>query len=122
MSEPMISSLEEALLLLNKWQSESTRIVLLQTFMCPPAQDSPLLSGVMSRTTGRIAAIEEASGTFTFVSDNDDFVMVSPTGCTFGYNASVPLPPKLQAVLPAKWDSFLYITFPNDIRLVIFAI
>lgn len=122
MSEPMVSSLEEALLVLNKWQIESSRIVMLQTFMCPPAQGSPLMSGIMSRTTGRIANIEEASGTFTFVSEHGDFVMVSPTGCTFGYGADMSLPDKIAALLPAGWDSLLYLTFPNNTKLVIFAI
>ncbi len=80
------------------------------------------MPGIMSRTTGRIASIEEATGTFAVESEHGDFVVVSPTGCTFGYGANMSLPDKIAALLPKGWDSLLYLTFPNDIKLVIFAI
>jgi hypothetical protein len=122
MSEPIASSFAEVLLLLNKWHSEATRIVLLQSFMCPPAGGSELMSGILSRTTGRIVHIEEFSGTFTFASDDKDFAMISPTGCVYGFNANSGLPPKIAELIPSAWDSFLSIVFPNEVRLFIFAL
>ena len=122
MSAPMASTFGEALLLLNKWKSESTRVVMLQAFMCPPHGGSDLTSGILSRTTGHIGQIEETTGTFTVASEHSDFAMVSPSGCVFGYNANFPLPPTLARFLPKEWDSLLAITFPNRTMLIIFAI
>jgi hypothetical protein len=121
MSQPMASSFGEALLLLNKWHSESTPLIMLQTFMCAPARGSALMSGVLSRTTGGIAFIEEGTGTFTFVSSNKDFIVVSPTGCEYGYNANFQLPPNLARFVPKDLESMLSVLFPNDTRLMIFA-
>ncbi|HZW96259.1 MAG TPA: hypothetical protein VFF64_25155 [Candidatus Eremiobacteraceae bacterium] len=122
MSTAMPSSLGEVLLLVKKWLSESSPVVMLQTFMCPPAGGSELMSGIFFRSTGRIARIEESTGTFTFFSSPKDFVMVSPTGCIYGYDANYPLPPNLAKLIPPLWDSLVLIRFPNDAVLIIFAL
>jgi hypothetical protein len=121
MSAAMPSSFAEALLLLNKWHSESIPLIMLQTLMCSPAGGSELMSGVLSRTTGGISFIEEGTGTFTFVSSDKDFILVSPTGCEYGYKANFQLPPNLARLVPKDLDSMLSLLFPNETRLMIFA-
>ena len=120
----MISTFEEALLLLNKWRSDSATVVLLQAFMCPPTQESALglPSGTLSRTTGIIVFVEEGTGTFTLASGPKDFTMVSPAGCTFGYDANTPLGPALAKWFPSNFDSALSMTFPNGTMAVMFVL
>lgn len=120
MSSAIPASLEEALLLVNKWVSELTTLIMLQAFMCPPALGSELQSGTLFRITGRIAHMEESTGTFTFVSRENDFVMVSPSGCSFGYSGQSPVAKILQKYLPSEWGSYLTLQFPNGSVLVIF--
>jgi hypothetical protein len=121
MSEHMASSFAEALLLLNKWHSESTPLVVLQAVMCAPAGGSPLMSGILSKITGRISFIEEGTATFTVISPNNDFMVISPTGCEYGYNANFQLPPNLAKLVPKELESMLSVLFPNETRLMIFA-
>lgn len=90
--------------------------------MCPPAGGSELMSGILSRTTGRLTHLEAATGTFTFASSSKDFIIVSPTGCTYGYDANHPLPPKIAELIPATWDSLVTVVFPNAAMLIIFAL
>jgi len=115
----MASTFTEALLLLNKWRSESTSVVMLQAVTCPIAGGS---AGVLSRMTGRISFIEDGTGLFTFVSPNEDFSIVSPAGCEYGYNAQFTFPPNLAKLVPKSEDSMLCILFPNDTRLMIFEV
>ena len=122
MSNAMPSSIGETLLLLKKWRSDSNRVVILQAFICAPTGDSQFISGVFSRTTGLIADIEDATGTFTFRSADKDFVIISPTGCIYGYDANYKLPPQIAKLVPASWDSLIVIRFPNDAVLIIFAL
>ena len=119
MSEHMASSFAEALLLLNKWRSESTSLVMLQAVTCPIVGGS---AGTLSRMTGRISFIEDGTGLFTFVSSNEDFSIVSPAGCEYGYNAKFQFPPNLAKVVHKSIDSMLCVLFPNDTRLMIFEV
>jgi hypothetical protein len=119
MSEHMASTFTEALLLLNKWSSESTSLVMLQAVTCPVAGGS---AGALSRMTGRISFIEEGTGLFTFVSHDEDFSIVSPMGCEYGYNARFQFPPNLAKIVPRSLDSMLCVLFPNETRLMIFEV
>jgi hypothetical protein len=121
MSEHMASSFAEALLFLNKWRSESTPVIVLQSVMSAPAGGSPLMSGLLSRMTGRIAGIEESTGTITIASSNNDFMMISSAGCEYGYNANFQLSPNLAKLVP-KDAEMLSVLFPNETRIMIFPV
>jgi hypothetical protein len=118
----MITSVDEAKLLLNKWISSSTSVVAVFA-MAFPERLPPNATGFLCRLTGKITGID-ATGTFVFApeSGKDDFLIGALSGCGLGYSGSIPsLSTMFNLPLPKDWDSALYIVFPNTATLVLFA-
>jgi hypothetical protein len=122
----MITSLDEAKLLLNKWISSSTLVVAVLAIAFPDRLP-PNATGVTLRLSGRITGMDE-TGTFMLVpssaTSSDDFLLVAIPGCGFGFSGSIPIPPIFNNPLnlfPDKWESTLYIVFPNTDALILFA-
>lgn len=108
----MISSFEEAMLLLKKWQSESANLYVIVSS-----------EGIVFRSTGVVQEID-ADGTLLLRNDaSEDFVMSRLANCTFGFDTStLPLPKELSDVLPKNWDSLLVAALPNGGKLLIFSL
>jgi len=122
----MISSEEEARLLLNKWINERANVVALFS-MAFPEHVGASKPGLVCKVSGRIAAMD-STGTFCLIpSDSDEmaptaktFVLISIAGCGFGYGTSTV--PGLMQFLPKDWESTLLIVFPNATTVALFAI
>lgn len=113
MEEKMISSIDEAVLLLRKWKSESARV---KAFLS--------LAGINLFLTGEIKRVDsERLVSFVLVPDNPaDLLMVTISGCDFGYRDDLPLPEPLGKHLPSNWDSLLFVRFVTGSRLALFAV
>ena len=84
----MICSMEEFLLLLQKWMSSSQSVVF--QFSVVVSDEEPeerTLSGTfMGRICGRIGSIDEHDKFFVIVTETDTFVMVGFAEWYFGYS------------------------------------
>ena len=107
----MISSPEEAILLLDKWCSEATRLLAVGS-----------LEGILLRISGVIQALE-SDGTFVLgVLENDDFIMMSLAQCKLGFDTpAVNLPDVLKKLLPKDWTSLLVLRFPKETTIMLFS-
>jgi len=115
----MITSADEAKLLLNKLSSSASRVV--ASFAMGSISG---LNGFVCRVSGRITHVDEVGGTFVFVpnsEDPEDVLLVAIFGCSFGFTGPIPLSPAFKNVPTDKWDSTLYISFPNGSSLILFA-
>jgi hypothetical protein len=119
----MISSWDDAQLLLNKWMSESALVIGTVAFTVGDPASHPLPPGLVSRLTGRVSSVQ-SDGTFLLSAENsDDVMLVSTSGCTFGYADDWPSPsPEILNVIPRNFDSCLWICFPNSTTLIVFAL
>jgi hypothetical protein len=122
----MITSLDEAKLLLNKWISSSTLVVAVFAVAFPDRLP-PNATGLTLRLSGRITGMD-TTGTFMLVpssaTSSDDFLLVAIPGCGFGFSGSIPIPAMFNAPLklsPENWESTLYIVFPDGQVLILFA-
>ena len=109
----MISSLEEALLLLKKWQQERLAVCAIGSF-----------SGTAFRVTGTIREVDP-DGTFLFAGAEKDFLIIRGSECIFGFDtSSLRLPPALAKLLPSadEWDSVLVLGFENGGKLLLFTL
>lgn len=121
----MVSSEDDAKLLLTKWISEASHVVALFAMQFP-GHPGDIKPGLAWRISGHIASIDSA-GTFALVPDgveqfspqDRDFLLVSIAACGFGYEnfADSPLLP----YIPKDWGSLLVVVFPNGSALVLFA-
>lgn len=109
----MVASIDEAILLLKKWESESARV---KAFLS--------LAGLNLLLTGTITRVDsERLVSFTLVPENpSDMLLVTISGCEFGYGEGMPLPETLAKHLSANWDSFLFVRFVSGARLAVFAV
>ena len=129
----MITSLDEAKLLLSKWINSSTPVVAIFALSFPDRLP-PNGTGLVCRLSGRIMGMD-ATGTFVFTPDSsspesnkpENFLVAAIPGCGFGFSSAFPIPPlpavfdSLPNVFPKNWDSALYIVFPDSNPLVLFA-
>jgi len=76
----MISSVDEFLLLLKKWKSESVRVRIIASFSEPGAE---ACRGIL-RMRGPITAIDERAQVFC-VGDEEQSAMIGFSGCRIGY-------------------------------------
>lgn len=118
----MKASEDEALLLLNKWKSESSAVVALLALMGPFGHTARIM-GFSARFTGRVRALDSL-GHFSIKPDSGgDFLYASLAGAVFGFADSEPeLVESLRSFLPEDWESVLFIRLPGDVALVLFPI
>jgi hypothetical protein len=105
----MISSPEEARLLLNKWTNESARIVaFLSSFPSPPAD-------FVVRLEGKFTKVEPETGTVLFESE-EDFMMFRLNDAieyreSFDHSANLP---QVLARERTKWTAALCLTYKSS--------
>jgi hypothetical protein len=121
----MITSADEAKLLLNKWINSSVLVVAVFALAFPDRLP-PNATGFTCRISGRIASMD-ATGTFILQpasADIGDFLIIATPGCAFGFSGSFPVSAVFNnplSILPKDWESVLYIVFPDGNALILFA-
>lgn len=109
----MISSFDEAVLLLNKWKQEASQLCAISTF-----------ADATFRMGGTIEDVD-ADGTFLLHGPETDFLLVRPRDCNFGFDtSSLKLPIALAKLLPDQnqWDSLLCLGFQNGEKIILFSL
>lgn len=107
----MISSREEALLVLKKWKEEDSPIV---AYLL----DKP---GMVMRSTGKVAEVSSEDKTFSFVHDDEHFMYFSLHKCRFGYGEIKEITQALPGV-PVHWQSALFIVTARGLNVCLFCI
>jgi hypothetical protein len=100
MREAMNSSPEEARLLLNKWRSESVRLLVFVTNFPPPAQFNVRLEGV-------VTGIDPVTGT-TAVESGEDFILFR-LGEEINYQESVEMSANLEQAIAHQKQKYHFL-------------
>src|SRR5713101_5067372 len=104
----MVSSTEEAVLLLKKWWDESTLIVAMLVPYSEPNSSAGLRPTVICRFMGRITTIDDEHCSFKMTHENtEDFMGFCIANCVIGYHASPEVAPVLRPYMPSNLDSLI---------------
>lgn len=97
----MISNVEEALLLLQKWKTDSSRVVALigRASMCV-------------RFEGTVDVIRD-EGSFSIAGTGQSFMYVSLSECKINYEATAELVEMLKEHLPENLEDSIHLEFPE---------
>src|SRR5947209_20270617 len=104
----MISSVEEAVLLLKKWRTDSSRVIALI------GRESMIV-----RLEGAVDLVEP--GSFSIVSGGS-FIYASLSGCTVNYAGSKEFEEMMKDHLPSNWESCIHLEFPEKGGIYLFNI
>jgi hypothetical protein len=104
----MISNVEEALLLLKKWKTESSRVIALIG-----------RRSMIVRLEGVVGLVTDDS--FSVVS-GESFIYVSLSGCTVNYAGTAELEETMKDHLPKNWESSIHLEFPEKGGLSLFGV
>jgi hypothetical protein len=119
----VVSSVEEAVLLLKKWWDESTLIVAMLVPNSEPDSAVGLRPMVICRFMGRITTIDDEHFSFKMTHENSgDFMGFCIANCLIGYHASPDVAPVLQPYMPSKLDSLIFVSFPFGMPLALFSV
>jgi hypothetical protein len=118
----VVSSIDEAVLLLKKWWDEGTSVVAMLVPYSEPNSAVGLEAMVVCRLMGRITTIDDEHLSFKLGSDSsEDFMGFCIANCSIGYHQSPDLAPVLRPYMPSDLDSLIFISFPFGMSLALFA-
>jgi hypothetical protein len=113
----MISSVEEFILLLKKWKSDSARVRLVASFV-----DAQIATcrGVL-RLSGPITGIDEQTKVFR-IGDEDQFAMIAFAGCRLGYGTGDDVELSSQLGAAEKLEDLVCLVTPSAVSICIYTV
>src|SRR4029077_8691011 len=112
----MISSVEEFILLLKKWSTESVRIRVIVSFASP---ETSTCSGFL-RVSGAITAMDEQTRVFR-IGDEEQFAMVGFTGCRLGYGTGADIQLSSQ-ITDAQLEVLVCLVPPSGLSICLYTV
>jgi hypothetical protein len=112
----MISSVEEFILLLKKWSTESVRVRVIVSFADPQISTC---RGVL-RLSGAITAIDEQTRVFR-IGDEEQFAMVGFTGCRLGYGTGADIQLSSQ-ITDAQLEDLVCLVTPSGLSICLYTV
>ena len=113
----VISSVEEFILLLKKWNAESARVRLIASFSDPRVTSC---RGVL-RLSGVVTGIDEQTQVFR-IGDEDQFAMIGFAGCQLGYGTGDDLQLSSQMSEAETLDDLVCLVTPSGVSICVYTV
>ena len=113
----MISSVEEFILLLKKWNAESARVRLITSFA--DAQVSTC-RGVL-RLSGTVTAIDEQTKVFR-IGDEEQFAMIGFAGCRLGYGTGADVQLSSRITEAGQLEDLVCLVTPSGLSICMYTL
>jgi len=113
----MISSVEEFILLLKKWNAESAHVRVIVSFADPQISSC---RGVL-RLSGAVTAIDEQTRVFR-IGDEDQVAVIGFAGCRLGYGTGADVELSSQITEAGQLEDLVCLVTPSGLSICMYTV